>query len=402
LLDQAVSSATNFALAFLILRSVSAEEFGGFTIAFTTFVLALAAGRSLAGTPLLIVHTETRNEKNVAGATGIALSLGLAVAPLMLIAGLLVGGSIGQALVPMAVITPGLLVQDAYRYVFLAEQTPRKALTNDLVWAALLIAGFLATTPFHELSVLILVWGVSGGLAAVFGVKQRAIGPSLTDSVSWMSTHRWLSVPFLIEAGLSNGSRWLANSVIGVFGTLALLGSINGADTLLGPMTVINLGMVAFAIPEGVRALGGRQPRILGRIGALGGFLATLSLAYSLVLLRIPDSIGATIFPETWGNLHPYILPVGVWVAANGASHAARAGLRIFAAPTFSLTAEAITASLTVLGAVVGVSQFEGPAVAYSLALAAWLGSIAWWTTLIVASRRRLRPTRNAPESKHQ
>lgn len=402
LLDQGVSSATNFGVAFLILRSVSTEEFGGFTIAFATFVLALAAGRSLAGTPLLMTHTKTRDKMNVAGATGIALGLGLAVGPLLLIAGLLVDGSIGQSLVAMAVVTPGLLVQDAYRYVFLAEQTPEKALTNDLVWAAILIALAIATLPFHGLRVLILVWGISGGLAAAFGARQRGIRPSLVDSASWARAHRRLSVPFLLEAGLSRGSIWLATSAIGAFGTLALVGSINGASTLLGPMTVISLGMVAFAIPEGVRALGGPDPRILGKLGTLGAFLVTLSLAYSLVLLSTPHSIGVTVLAETWGKLRPYVMPVGLWVAANGASHAARAGLRIFSAPRYSLVSEAISALLLVLGAVIGVHAFEGPGVAYSLALAAWLGSLAWWTMLVVASRRRLRHTPDALEPKHQ
>ena len=126
LLDQAVSSATNFGLAFLVLRSVSTEDFGGFTIVFTTFVLALSAGRAMAGTPLLMTHTDPSRVRDVSGSTGISLGLGLAIAPVMLIVGFLVGGPIGRAFVPMAVVIPGLLTQDAFRYVFLAERTPAK------------------------------------------------------------------------------------------------------------------------------------------------------------------------------------------------------------------------------------------------------------------------------------
>ena len=62
LLDQAVSSATNFGLAFLLLRAVPTSDFGAFSIVFALYLLVLIAGRSVAGTLLLITHTDQEDE----------------------------------------------------------------------------------------------------------------------------------------------------------------------------------------------------------------------------------------------------------------------------------------------------------------------------------------------------
>lgn len=52
--DQAVSSLTNYAVVLYIARSLGAEQFGVFSLAYVTYGFALNASRGLATDPLLV------------------------------------------------------------------------------------------------------------------------------------------------------------------------------------------------------------------------------------------------------------------------------------------------------------------------------------------------------------
>src|SRR6266511_2221444 len=61
LADQVFSSLTNFALTFLVARSVGADEFGDFAIAFTIYLTAMGVTRAAITSPLSIRYS-TRPE----------------------------------------------------------------------------------------------------------------------------------------------------------------------------------------------------------------------------------------------------------------------------------------------------------------------------------------------------
>ena len=52
--DQALSSLTNFALAVVVARAVTAEEFGAFGLAFSAYLLVLGLVRAVTAEPLLV------------------------------------------------------------------------------------------------------------------------------------------------------------------------------------------------------------------------------------------------------------------------------------------------------------------------------------------------------------
>ena len=58
--------------------------------------------------------------------------VGAVVAAAFVVAGAAVGGPAGSALLALAVVLPLMLVQDAWRYVFIVGRPA--ALTIDLVW----------------------------------------------------------------------------------------------------------------------------------------------------------------------------------------------------------------------------------------------------------------------------
>ena len=54
LADQAVSSLTNFAVSIYVARTLGAEQFGAFSLAYVTYGFALNASRGLSTDPLMV------------------------------------------------------------------------------------------------------------------------------------------------------------------------------------------------------------------------------------------------------------------------------------------------------------------------------------------------------------
>ncbi len=99
--DQLLSSVTNFLLVALVARAVSPADFGAFSLAYATFTLSLGAVRALAGEPLVVRYSsvsELRWREGVKLASGMAFAAGALVGLGSLIAGGVVGGSLGVIL----------------------------------------------------------------------------------------------------------------------------------------------------------------------------------------------------------------------------------------------------------------------------------------------------------------
>ena len=138
LVDQVLSALTNIVLAIVVARSVSAAGFGAFASAFVVFGISIAVTKSIVGQPLQMRFSDAtpdqRHDANVA-ALGCALALGLAAGLLVAVTALAVSGSVGSALLALAIVLPGLLVQDSCRMAAFALGRPSLAALMDAVWA---------------------------------------------------------------------------------------------------------------------------------------------------------------------------------------------------------------------------------------------------------------------------
>src|SRR5215813_2593783 len=79
--DQGMSSLTNFAVSIYIARTLGAEQFGAFSLAYVTYAFALNASRGLATDPLMVRFSGTDLptwRRAVAKCTGTAAVVGLA------------------------------------------------------------------------------------------------------------------------------------------------------------------------------------------------------------------------------------------------------------------------------------------------------------------------------------
>src|SRR6478609_7760723 len=78
-LDQALSSGSNFLIAIIVVRRVSPEQFGAFSIVVIVYVLAVGAGRALNTEPLVVRFGGTPSAVRAASrhALGFAIVLGV-------------------------------------------------------------------------------------------------------------------------------------------------------------------------------------------------------------------------------------------------------------------------------------------------------------------------------------
>src|SRR4029453_2234691 len=183
LADQLLSSATNFALALLVARTVGPRDLGAFSVAYATFVFSLGAVRAIAGELLVVRHSAVSVDEwrvGVKRSAGTALMAGIVVGVCCLLAGVKVGEPFRTVLSIVGISLPFLLVQDVWRFAFFARGRGRAAFLNDAVWAVVMFAGLalLQHTGFSSVAWFTLAWASAGCLAAIVGVFQLNAFPS--------------------------------------------------------------------------------------------------------------------------------------------------------------------------------------------------------------------------------
>ena len=132
--DQAVSSLTNFAVSIYVVHVLGVVQFGAFSLAYVTYAFALTASRGLATDPLMVRFSGTDLptwKHAVARCTGTAAVVGFAIGACLLTASILLGGAVRGAFLALGLTLPGLLLQDSWRYSFFAlDAAARPSLTT--------------------------------------------------------------------------------------------------------------------------------------------------------------------------------------------------------------------------------------------------------------------------------
>ena len=147
-LDQTLSSASNFALAVIVARRVGTTEFGVFAIGFTIYALALGVSRALSTDPLVA-------------------------------AAFVAGSPLRSPLLAFGLGLPFLLWQDSYRYQFVASRRPQLAALNDLVWLLALSALFAIAVHADASTAApyVVAWSAAAACAAVVGMAYARAWP---------------------------------------------------------------------------------------------------------------------------------------------------------------------------------------------------------------------------------
>lgn len=337
LADQAVSSAGNFALGLILARTLSRAEFGAFSLAFAAYLLILGASRALGSSVLQVRFTAvdpTAQRAAVRDATGLPVIVGLVVLVPMLLVAAVVRPLVGEALVALAVVLPGLLLQDAWRYALFSAGRARSAAANDAVWILVEFPLLGALIALDQISVTsaVLAWGGGAYVASIAGILQLGELPSLPGGTRWVRQHRDLGLPTLGEFLLLTGTWPALLFIAGGVAGLEDAGALRAAEILLGPFNILFTGAVLLAVPEGARVYA-VEPARLPRMLELGGLAcAALALVAGAVWFLVPRGVGEAVVGPNWDAARPVVAPLSLHFAAAALMVSWMAGLRILEA----------------------------------------------------------------------
>lgn len=389
--DQGVSSLTNFAVSIYVARNLGAVQLGAFSLAYVTYGFALNASRGLATDPLM-VRFSTKDlatwRRATAESTGTSAVVGTAVGLGLLITAAILHGATREAYLALAITMPGLLLQDGWRYSFFALGRGSRAFLNDLIWALVLLPTLylLNHTGHGSVFWFVLAWGLGATVGAAIGPLQARVLPSLRGARRWLSQHRDLGPRYFLEGTSGSIAAQLRVSAIGVLLGLAAVGYLQASLTLMGPVTILFLGMFLVIIPEAGRVLR-RSPRQLPLFClVMGTALALATLGWGLVLLiAVPRGLGSWLLGPIWRPAYPLLLPTVIAVVGQGFSSGAAAGLKALAAAKRSLRATLITAALVVTLTVAGAVLWGIEGAVWASAVASWAGALLLWWQLRAA-----------------
>ena len=195
LADQALSSLTNFVLGVVVARTVGLTDFGAFSLAFAAYLIVAGLSRAVTAQPLLIRYGDVSNSdwrRGASAATGMALLIGATAAIVALSIALVADGSVRSAFLALALVLPGLVVQDAWRFAFFAGSRGRAAFVNDSVGDRATLDAVPSDHPRRRHCLLGSDrLGRSGELmAALVGMAQARLVPQPLAVRRWWREHR--------------------------------------------------------------------------------------------------------------------------------------------------------------------------------------------------------------------
>ena len=353
--DQALSALSNLGLSIAVARTTTASGFGAFAVAFLLFGISLAVTKSAVGQPLqmrLSGASAAERRRGFQAGLGAASVLGLAFGLLMSVAGMALGGEVGAAVVALAVVLPGLMLQDSCRMAAFTLGKPQLAAVMDAVWTAVQfgLLAILINNGQHQVGGLILAWGAAAALSALVGLAVLRTRPAPSRAWSWVREHRDLIRYLLPEYFLGLGAMQLGILLVGLMAGVTAVGSLRAAQVLLGPLGIVGAAVFQFAVPEVARRVSVSSRWLATLAAGLSGGLGVLTIGYVALLLLLPDAVGLVLFGDSWAGAAAVLLATGVSAVssslANGPAGVlyglgqARATFRIYLAkgPVLILT----------------------------------------------------------------
>lgn len=380
--DQAASSLSNVVVAVLVARSFpgETEQFAAFGLTLMVFQFLVGCVRALLFEPVLAVHSDRSEGERAAlvpDYLGSTLMVSTAVASVVGVASAVVGGIVGSALLALAVVFPLVLVQDAWRYLFIIDR-PGIALVADLVWLASSCLAILVMPASAGVAWYVVAWGAGGALGGLVAtvIGRRDLGR--LHPWAHVVAHRELGLRFVGETLTAQATNYALLSCGWILG-LNAYGAVRAANYFFGPLMTLNAGLLMATLPEATR-LRGQPARFLRLVCSATAMAVSAAVAWTAVGVALPDRFGRGLFGVTWLRANDVLIPMGVAVVAMGIVTTMLVGVRALDG-TKGLGARIRTIPFQVgcpmAGALVGdlMGFAVGMAVGMALSATVWVGT---------------------------
>lgn len=309
-LDQGISSLSNFVVVIAVASATTVTEFGVFTLAYAVLIFALGAQRALIGETLIVRYSKMhRIPRQI-----ISVTFGASIAYTVIFA---VGIGVVAAILQsplwamLAIATLPILVQDIQRYTFIAMRRSRSALTLDTVWLAITIPLILVSLWLGLGGVAVVAsWAIGAFISLLVGLWLLRAAPAIIAGVRWVIRLREFSFRYFGEYSALNASNLLVWFLLVFPIGAAGVGALRGIFTLFSPLNTL-FNSISFAIvPELTRQKDPKQFR--KRFVEAAALLLGLALVWTVVVAILPDNLGVLVLGDTWLEISGLELPTGV------------------------------------------------------------------------------------------
>ena len=329
--DQAASSLSNVVVAVLVARSFpdDVEPFAAFSLAIMVFQFLVGGVRGLVFEPVLSLYPDDAPAVRRAilpGYLGATVGVGVLLAVLIGGVGAAIGGLVGAALVALAVVLPVVLVQDAWRYMFLVDR-PTAGLAIDLMWLAASCVAIVLVPAGSDIGWYVVAWGGGGALGAVAATAIGRHLPAPRRAWSYLVEHRELGWRFLVEFVTAQAAFYASLLACGLILGLDDYGAVRAGYLFIGPVLTLQAGIILSVLPEGVR-LRDRPARLVRLALSASGVIVAATIGWTLVGVLMPESIGTALFGPTWLQTHDLLIPIGLTMSGMGLVAGGLVGVR--------------------------------------------------------------------------
>jgi O-antigen/teichoic acid export membrane protein len=223
----------------------------------------------------------------------------------------------------LALVLPGLMLQDSCRMIAFTLGRPQLAALMDAVWTIPLfgLLAILVGHGQHQVGGLIVAWGASGALSALLGLAVLRTRPVLARSLGWVREHRDLIRYLLPEYFLSLGAAQFGILLVGVIANASAVGSLRAAQVLLGPLGIVGTAVFQFAVPEVARRASAPSRLLASLAAGLSGGLGLLAVGYVALMLLLPHELGVALFGDSWAGAAAVLLAMGLSSVASALAH---------------------------------------------------------------------------------
>ena len=299
--DQAIMSLGSITYLVCAAQFLSPAELGGFALGLATLALALSVVRAICGEALLVRVAETRDFEAQAGAMlGLVALLALLACCLCLVVAL-TWRSASAVFVATAFAVPGVLLQDAVRYLLIARRDARALIVSDLVWVGASSATILASASnWQSAGAVLAAWSCAMLTMSVGLLLTFRWSPEVRSALGWLRASRHQSAAFAVES--------IVGAVVGYATTVVIAATASEADVAAYRATVSVFGITSLAInflkssvlselAHGGIADGKHAALVMRNMAIV---LALAVGAATAMLRPMPEAAGQLLLGETW------------------------------------------------------------------------------------------------------
>jgi hypothetical protein len=354
LVDQPVSSASNFALNTLVARASTATSFATFTIASTVYLVLQGALRGGLHFRLLAHDDAATRRAAIPRLLGTVLAVSIVVGAAFG-AVLLWGHALAAAL--LCFLLPVVLLQDAQRFAAFVTRRDGDALAGDLAWlgaTVVLVGGWAAFGGSLTPAVVTSLWAAGAAFAVGLLLARRyAPGRQGAPVASWTSGRAAAAggSEFLVAATVTFGAPLLAAFKYGAPGVASMRASL----VFFAPCLALLPGLHTPAIRVLGRVTG---PQVRSAQHALAGLFSIGAAAAVVVLVAARHTLGPLLLGDLWITTAPVIAPAACFIVARFVELPAYGAVRVNDRPR-SLLVLRLATSAVLLG-VFGAAMVAG------------------------------------------